>query len=119
MNLYSFSVQSPCQNNGGCSQLCVLTPHGRTCICGAGMKLAEDGISCKSLNLILLHLLHLLFLIITFTTCTLLQLMLFEGPSEPHLCFCFHLHAGVWLFTCNFIKNMSKCRKSLFTINSL
>ena len=65
MNLYSFSVQSPCQNNGGCSQLCVLTPHGRTCICGAGMKLAEDGISCKSLNLILLHLLHLLFLIIT------------------------------------------------------
>ena len=48
MNLDSFSGQSPCQNNGGCSQFCVLKPNGRTCLCGAGMKLAEDGISCKS-----------------------------------------------------------------------
>ena len=52
MNLDSFAVQSPCQNNGGCSQFCVLKPNGRTCICGAGWKLAEDGVSCKSLNLV-------------------------------------------------------------------
>lgn len=49
---YSFLVPSPCQDNGGCSQFCVLRPAGRTCLCGAGLKLAEDGISCKSLNLV-------------------------------------------------------------------
>ena len=45
-------MQSPCHGNGGCSQLCVLKPNGRTCICGAGMKLAADEITCKSLNVI-------------------------------------------------------------------
>ena len=65
MNLYSFSVQSPCQNNGGCSQFCVLRPGGRTCICGAGMKLAEDGISCKFITFIIL--LHYYYMYI-FTT---------------------------------------------------
>ncbi|KAL9988042.1 hypothetical protein ACROYT_G002440 [Oculina patagonica] len=47
-------VQSPCQNNnGGCAQLCVLKPNGRTCMCGAGMKTAEDGISCTLSDVII------------------------------------------------------------------
>ena len=40
-------MQSACQNNGGCSQLCVLRPNGRSCLCQAGRKIAEDGTSCK------------------------------------------------------------------------
>ena len=40
--------QSACFNNGGCSQLCVLNPSGRTCMCEIGMKIGEDGTSCKS-----------------------------------------------------------------------
>lgn len=69
MNLDSFSVQSPCQDNGGCSQFCVLRPSGRTCICSTGMKLAEDGKTCKSLNLIE-------------------ELLFLKSPSRSHRCFC-------------------------------
>ena len=72
MNLDSFSVQSPCQDNGGCSQFCVLRPSGRTCICSTGMKLAEDGKTCKSLNLIV-------------------ELLFLKSPSQPHRCFCSHV----------------------------
>ena len=41
-----FAAPSACQNNGGCSQLCVLRPNGRTCICQAGM-ITENGTNCK------------------------------------------------------------------------
>ena len=46
-NFTYFAAQSACQNNGGCSQLCVLKPGGRKCLCQAAMKLAADGTSCK------------------------------------------------------------------------
>ena len=75
MNLDSFSVQSPCQNNGGCSQFCVLKPKGRTCICGAGMKLGEDGISCKSLNLVVYTSLY----VSVYTTRTQVTSRIFHG----------------------------------------
>ena len=40
------AVQSPCRNNGGCSQLCVLIPYGRRCMCLPGMSIAEDKKTC-------------------------------------------------------------------------
>ena len=74
--IWTLSVQSPCQDNGGCSHFCVLRPNGRTCVCGAGMKLAEDGITCKSLNLIV----ELLFL-----NCKIYEACSFSLLSEESL----------------------------------
>ena len=55
INLLSFvAVQSACQHNGGCSQLCILKPNDRTCLCGVGRSFAEDGTSCTSVICILL-----------------------------------------------------------------
>ncbi|CAH3165726.1 unnamed protein product, partial [Porites evermanni] len=34
-------------NNGGCSQLCLLTPSGRSCTCSGGLILDDDGTTCK------------------------------------------------------------------------
>ncbi|PFX27283.1 Low-density lipoprotein receptor-related protein 6 [Stylophora pistillata] len=45
-NASQIPVQSPCENNGGCSQLCVVNPNGKTCMCKAGMVPGEDGTSC-------------------------------------------------------------------------
>ena len=49
---FSYTVQSACQNNGGCVHLCVLNPGGRKCLCKAGWKVVQDGVSCKSLDVI-------------------------------------------------------------------
>ena len=50
--LILFAAQSACQNNSGCSQLCVLKPGGRRCLCETGMKLAEDGTTCMFCNIV-------------------------------------------------------------------
>ena len=47
LDYISISGPSPCENNAGCSQLCVVNPTGSRCMCKAGQVLAEDGISCK------------------------------------------------------------------------
>jgi len=40
---------NPCLNNGGCHNLCLLTPEGgKVCACPEHFLLAEDGKSCKS-----------------------------------------------------------------------
>ena len=42
-----FSVTNQCSNNnGGCSQLCLLTPFGRKCSCSEGLILKHDGKTC-------------------------------------------------------------------------
>lgn len=42
-----FSVTNQCStNNGGCSQLCLLTPIGRKCSCSEGLILKDDGKTC-------------------------------------------------------------------------
>ena len=44
----SFTVTDQCNNNnGGCSQLCLLTPFGRKCSCSDGLVLDIDGITCQ------------------------------------------------------------------------
>ncbi|XP_073243933.1 low-density lipoprotein receptor-related protein 4-like [Porites lutea] len=35
-------------NNGGCSQLCLLTQSGRVCACSGGLILDNDGRNCKA-----------------------------------------------------------------------
>ena len=53
MNFNSFSVSSQCENNGGCAQLCVLkSGNSRRCMCNAGLVPAEDGVTCKSVCVI-------------------------------------------------------------------
>ena len=38
----------PCADgNGGCSEMCVPTIRGASCLCGAGKQLHEDGVSCQ------------------------------------------------------------------------
>ncbi|CAH3155958.1 unnamed protein product, partial [Porites lobata] len=36
-------------NNGGCSQLCLLTQSGRACTCSGGLILDDDGRTCKGM----------------------------------------------------------------------
>ena len=44
---FFFSVTNHCSNNnGGCSQLCLLTPIGRKCLCSEGLILKQDGKTC-------------------------------------------------------------------------
>ncbi|XP_032221449.2 low-density lipoprotein receptor-related protein 6 isoform X2 [Nematostella vectensis] len=43
---YNF-VESQCSlNNGGCSDLCLLRPHSRTCACATGVPLSPDEKTC-------------------------------------------------------------------------
>lgn len=42
------SVRNPCAiRNGGCSHICLLKKHDYTCACPIGVKLTEDGKTCK------------------------------------------------------------------------
>ena len=45
--IISANFAGPCENNGGCSQLCVINPGGQTCMCQAGMTINEDKRTCK------------------------------------------------------------------------
>ncbi|XP_078360690.1 low-density lipoprotein receptor-related protein 4-like [Oculina patagonica] len=46
-NLTVTPVTDQCNsNNGGCSQLCLLTPFGRKCSCSAKFILSDDGKTC-------------------------------------------------------------------------
>ena len=48
--LYPFTVTDQCNyNNGGCSQLCLLTLSGRACTCSGGLILNDDGRTCKGM----------------------------------------------------------------------
>lgn len=44
--LISLSVLS-CENNGGCSDICIPTPNGPQCACPAGYELMRDGKVCQ------------------------------------------------------------------------
>ena len=47
-SFFFFSVTDECSNNnGGCSQLCLLTPFGAKCSCSDGLNLAVDGKTCE------------------------------------------------------------------------
>ena len=41
--------QNPCNStlNGGCTHLCLLNTHGRSCACPTGVKLLPDGRTCE------------------------------------------------------------------------
>ncbi|CAH3029645.1 unnamed protein product, partial [Porites evermanni] len=48
-SFFFFSVTDECRNNnGGCSQLCLLTPFGAKCSCSDGLNLAVDGKTCEA-----------------------------------------------------------------------
>ena len=48
--LYPITVTDQCNNNnGGCSQLCLLTQSGRVCACSGGLILDDDGRNCKGM----------------------------------------------------------------------
>ena len=41
--------ENPCENNGGCTTLCLLKPGGgRQCACPENYILENDGVSCRS-----------------------------------------------------------------------
>ena len=46
---YLVTGQNPCNStlNGGCSHLCLLNTHGRSCACPTGVKLLPDGRTCE------------------------------------------------------------------------
>ena len=46
---YLVTGQNPCNStlNGGCSHLCLLNTHGRSCACPTGVKLLSDGRTCE------------------------------------------------------------------------
>ena len=47
MMFHFFPVTDQCHyNNGGCSQLCLLSPFGRKCSCSDGLDLRDDGQTC-------------------------------------------------------------------------
>ena len=42
------ALANPCLvNNGGCSDICSKTLHGRICSCNPGFSLDFDGVTCK------------------------------------------------------------------------
>ena len=88
LDYISISGPSPCENNAGCSQLCVVNPTGSRCMCKAGQVLAEDGISCKCIcsfcTISFINMIKLMFEIITITIIIiiivlLLSLLLISG----------------------------------------
>ena len=46
---YLLTGQNPCNStlNGGCTHLCLLNTHGRSCACPTGVKLLSDGRTCE------------------------------------------------------------------------
>ena len=49
LSTYLVTGQNPCNStlNGGCTHLCLLNTHGRSCACPTGVKLLPDGRTCE------------------------------------------------------------------------